>query len=218
MSPEKRQNNGDVFFSFRSLERESRRCRNFLFFSNRKRKRAEEDDHLALIRRFFESAGKRMSSSSSSSSSSSMRDKETFERIQMIFGIYLIPMLCLPGLLSNILCLIVFLSKTSMRRFVTTEFLLHLAISDTIKLSNDLLYSIVLIIQMINQRVGKRVFLLLYRSCHYINAVSTLCTAWLTPCRGHRTVSSLFNHSESISDVRFLRLDLFLAVQIFKVV
>ena len=150
--------------------------------------------------------------------SSSMRDKEMFERIQMIFGIYLIPIVCFPGLLSNILCIIVFLSKTSMRRFATTEFLLYLAISDTIKLSNDLLYSIVLIIQMINQRLGKRVFLLLYRSCHYINAVSTLCTAWLTLVVAiERSVLSSIIQNRSATFI-VVRLDLFLAVQIFKVV
>jgi hypothetical protein len=107
------------------------------------------------------------------------RDKIMFENIQMIFGIYLIPILCIPGLISNILCIIVFITN-SMQRFLTTQFLLYLAISDTVKLSNDLLYSIVLIIQLFNQQFGKKLFLRLYRYCHYINAVSTLCTAWLT--------------------------------------
>jgi hypothetical protein len=67
-----------------------------------------------------------------------------------------------------------------MQRFLTTHFLLFLAITDTIKLSNDLLYSIVLIIQAFDQQFGKKLFLILYRYCHYINTVSTLCSAWLT--------------------------------------
>jgi hypothetical protein len=107
------------------------------------------------------------------------QDRILFESIQMIFGIYLIPIVCIPGLISNILCIIVFMTN-SMQRFLTTQFLLYLAISDTIKLSNDLLYSMVLIIQIFNQQVGKKLFLTLYRYCHYINTVSTLCTAWLT--------------------------------------
>jgi NADH:ubiquinone oxidoreductase subunit K len=68
----------------------------------------------------------------------------------------------------------------STERFLTTQSLIFLAITDTVKLSNDLLYSIVLIIQTFNQQVGKKVFLILYRYCHYINTVSTLNTAWLT--------------------------------------
>ncbi|CAF1469867.1 unnamed protein product [Adineta steineri] len=109
----------------------------------------------------------------------SNEDKVIFESIQMICGIYLIPIICIPGLISNILCIIVFVTN-SMQRFLTTQFLLYLAISDTIKLSNDLLYSIVLIIQIFNQQFGKKLFLILYRYCHYINTVSTLSTAWLT--------------------------------------
>ena len=111
--------------------------------------------------------------------SAANRDKIVFESIQMVFGIYLIPIVCIPGLITNILCIIVFITS-SMQRFLTTQFLLCLAISDTIKLSNDLLYSIVLIIQIFNQQVGNKLFLILYRYCHYINTVSTLCTAWLT--------------------------------------
>ncbi|CAF1494092.1 unnamed protein product [Adineta ricciae] len=95
----------------------------------------------------------------------SINHKELFEGVQIIFGFYLIPIICIPGLIGNILCIIVFITNT---------------ISDTIKLSNDLLYSLVLIIQAINQEFGKKIFLLLYRYCHYINTVSTLCTAWLT--------------------------------------
>ncbi|CAF0964904.1 unnamed protein product [Adineta steineri] len=107
------------------------------------------------------------------------KDKELFEAVQLIFGLYLIPIVCIPGLIGNILCIIVFIT-TSMQRFLTTQFLLFLAILDTIKLSNDLLYSIVLIIQAFDQEFGKKLFLILYRYCHYINTVSTLCAAWLT--------------------------------------
>lgn len=107
------------------------------------------------------------------------KDKELFEGVQILFGFYLIPIVCIPGLIGSILCIIVFISNT-MQRFLTTEFLRFLAISDTIKLSNDLLYSVVLIIQTVDQQTGKEIFLKLYRYCHYINTVSTLCAAWLT--------------------------------------
>ncbi|CAF1520762.1 unnamed protein product [Rotaria magnacalcarata] len=106
-------------------------------------------------------------------------EKEVFESIQIICGLYLIPIVCVPGLIGNILCIIIFITN-SMQRFLTTQFLLFLAITDVIKLSNDLLYSIVLIIQALNQQYGKKLFLILYRYCHYINTVSTLCAAWLT--------------------------------------
>lgn len=109
----------------------------------------------------------------------STHEKELFETIQLVFGLYLIPIVCIPGLIGNVLCIIVFITN-SMQRFLTTHFLLFLAISDTVKLSNDLLYPIVLIIQACNQQFGKKLFLSLYRYCHYINAVSTVCTAWLT--------------------------------------
>ena len=107
------------------------------------------------------------------------RDKDLFESIQIVCGLYLMPIVCIPGLICNILCIIVF-TTDSMQRFLTTQFLLFLAISDALKLSNDLLYSTVLIIKVLNQEFGKKLFLILYRYCHYINTVSTLCTAWLT--------------------------------------
>jgi hypothetical protein len=106
------------------------------------------------------------------------KDKELFENVQIVFGLYLIPIVCIPGLIGNILCIIVFITN-SIQRFLTTQFLLFLAISDTIKLSNDLLYSVVLIIQAFDQQFGQQIFLILYRYCHYINTVSTLCAAWL---------------------------------------
>jgi hypothetical protein len=106
------------------------------------------------------------------------KDKELFENVQIVFGLYLIPIVCIPGLIGNILCIIVFITN-SIQRFLTTQFLLFLAISDTIKLSNDLLYSVVLIIQSFDQQFGQQIFLILYRYCHYINTVSTLCAAWL---------------------------------------
>jgi len=106
------------------------------------------------------------------------KDKQLFENVQIVFGLYLIPIVCIPGLIGNILCIIVFITN-DIQRFLTTQFLLFLAISDTIKLSNDLLYSVVLIIQAFDQQFGQQIFLILYRYCHYINTVSTLCAAWL---------------------------------------
>lgn len=106
-------------------------------------------------------------------------NKAFFETIQLVIGLYLIPIVCIPGLVGNILCIIVFINN-SMQRLLTTHFLLFLALSDTIKLSNDLLYSIVLIIQAFDQQLGKNLFRILYRYCHYTNTVSTLCAAWLT--------------------------------------
>ncbi|CAF1544435.1 unnamed protein product, partial [Didymodactylos carnosus] len=108
-----------------------------------------------------------------------VKEKDIFETVQHIIGFYLIPIICLPGLIGNILCICVFLSDT-MKRFSTTKFLLYLAISDTFKLSNDLLYSLVLIIQSINTEFGQELFHMLYRYCHYVNQVVTLCTAYLT--------------------------------------
>lgn len=107
------------------------------------------------------------------------QDKVIFEIIQMLCGLYLIPIVCIPGLVGNILCIIVFVTN-SKERFLTTQSLVFLAFSDTFKLSNDLLYSFVLIIQAFDQDVGKKLFMILYRYCHYINTVSTLNTAWLT--------------------------------------
>jgi hypothetical protein len=106
-------------------------------------------------------------------------DKDIFEAIQIICGLYLIPIVCIPGLIGNILCVIVFVTSST-ERFLTTQSLVFLAITDTIKLSNDLLYSVVLIIQAFDQQFGKKLFLGLYRYCHYINTAATLSTAWLT--------------------------------------
>lgn len=112
-------------------------------------------------------------------SSNSDDYKYLFEAIQTMCGLYLIPILCIPGLIGNILCIIVFVTNNT-ERFLTTQSLIFLAVADTIKLFNDLLYSLVLIVQTVNQEIGKKIFLMLYRYCHYINTVSTLNTAWLT--------------------------------------
>ena len=103
---------------------------------------------------------------------------EFYINAQFVTGLILYPIICILGLLGNILSLIV-LSQKKMQTS-TNVFLSALAVGDTVKLINDLMYVIVLIILRVNPELGNMLHLYLYPYAHYIFNVAVCVTAWLT--------------------------------------
>ena len=97
---------------------------------------------------------------------------------RMITGLILYPIFCLLGLVGNTLILIVF-GKRSMRTS-TYRLLSALAVSDIIKLANDLLYFATCLVQHINYSVGRDMFLYLYPYAHFLSSFTACVSSWLT--------------------------------------
>ncbi|XP_062607405.1 FMRFamide receptor-like [Saccostrea cucullata] len=104
--------------------------------------------------------------------------KDFYETSQFICGMILYPVICIPGLVGNALSLIV-LSMKNMKTS-TNAFLAALAISDSIKLINDLIYFIVLVLQRTNPAAAIIAYVNIYPSAHFIFNISTCVSSWLT--------------------------------------
>ncbi|ESO96488.1 hypothetical protein LOTGIDRAFT_159904 [Lottia gigantea] len=104
--------------------------------------------------------------------------QEFYEVSRMITGLILYPCICFPGLLGNILTLIV-LSQNNMRTS-TNAFLSALAVSDGIKLINDILYFLVIVFYKTDTTIGNRAYGYLYPYAHFIFNMSTCVSSWLT--------------------------------------
>lgn len=105
---------------------------------------------------------------------------EAFYRVaQEITGLYLFPILCIIGIIGNVLTFIVFMKFKP--RSSTNVYLTALALSDTIKLLCDFLYFIVVMLDKIGQPdKSQAVFTTLYPYAHYVLNFSLCNTAWLT--------------------------------------
>ena len=101
-----------------------------------------------------------------------------YETAQFVTGLILYPCVCLPGLMGNILTLIV-LSNRNMRTS-TNAFLSALAVADSIKLTNDLLYFCTIVLLRTNDVVGNRAYGYLYPYAHFIFSMSVCVSSWLT--------------------------------------
>jgi nociceptin receptor len=104
--------------------------------------------------------------------------EEFYETAQFITGLILYPVICIPGLLGNLLTLIV-LSDRSMRTS-TNAFLSALAVADTIKLLNDLLYFCTILLLRTDDVIGNRAFGYLYPYAHYFFSMPMCVSSWLT--------------------------------------
>ncbi|XP_046558655.1 FMRFamide receptor-like [Haliotis rubra] len=105
-------------------------------------------------------------------------NQEFFRIAQLITGLILYPAVCIPGLLGNILTVIV-LTKRNMLTS-TNAFLSALAISDAIKLINDILYVLVTIFSKTDDVMGNRAYGYLYPYAHFIFNMSVCVSSWLT--------------------------------------
>lgn len=103
---------------------------------------------------------------------------EFYSTAQFITGLICYPFLCVIGLTGNTLTLVV-LSQRNMLTS-TNVFLSALAVSDTIKLLNDLLYFLVLILLRTHPMAGNRMMGYMYPVSHYIFNEAVCVTAWLT--------------------------------------
>lgn len=105
--------------------------------------------------------------------------KQFYESAKEVTGLYLFPILCVTGILGNILAFIVF-TKFKVRS-TTNVYLTALAVSDTIKLLCDFLYFVVVFLDKIDMcDTSHAVYVTLYPYAHYILNFSLCNTAWLT--------------------------------------
>ncbi|XP_052253167.1 FMRFamide receptor-like [Dreissena polymorpha] len=101
-----------------------------------------------------------------------------YDAAQFITGLIIYPVLCFPGILGNMLSLIVLFHKDMSTS--TNVYLSALAISDTVKLINDLLYFVVILMKQIQAENAGQVMSQLYPYAHYIFNFAVCVTAWLT--------------------------------------
>ena len=101
-----------------------------------------------------------------------------YDTAQFITGLIIFPILCFPGIVGNVLSLIVLFHRNMATS--TNVFLAALAISDTLKLINDSLYFVVILLKRTNGDPGGMVMANLYPYAHFVFNVAVCVTAWLT--------------------------------------
>ncbi|KAK6970389.1 G-protein coupled receptor [Biomphalaria glabrata] len=97
---------------------------------------------------------------------------------QMITGLVIYPLVCFPGVLGNTLTLFV-LSRRNMQTS-TNAFLSALAVSDSVKLINDILYFFVIVFMKTSTTLGNLSYGYLYPYAHFIFSFSACVSSWLT--------------------------------------
>lgn len=101
-----------------------------------------------------------------------------YAHAQFVTGLILYPILCTFGLVGNSISLVVL----SHRKMIssTNVFLSALAAADILKLLNDLLYFLDLVLLRIHPAAGNALFGHMYPVSHYIFNQSACVSAWLT--------------------------------------
>ena len=104
--------------------------------------------------------------------------QDFYNNAQFMTGLICYPILCAIGLTGNTLALVVL----SQRKMITSTnvFLSALAVSDTIKLLNDLLYFLMLILSRTHPDIANNMIGYMYPVSHYIFNEAVCVTAWLT--------------------------------------
>ncbi|CAG2234868.1 unnamed protein product [Mytilus edulis] len=97
--------------------------------------------------------------------------------MRLVSGLILYPLVCFVALPANIITIVVFTRKKL--KSSTSIFLLNLAISDIIKICNDIMYFVSILLTVISPDIGKRVLMFIYPYAHYIFNSSMTCAAWL---------------------------------------
>ena len=105
-----------------------------------------------------------------------------FYRFYMIMrdltGLVLFPLICFLGLPANIFGIII-LSMKQMRTS-TSVFLIALAVTDLIKIFDDILYFVSILINDISPEVGPKLYAYLYPYTHYVFNATMMAAAWIT--------------------------------------
>ena len=104
--------------------------------------------------------------------------EEFYRTAQLVTGLVCYPILCIIGLTGNVLTLIV-LNHRKMQTS-TNVFLRALAVADTIKLLNDVLYFANLVLLRTRPVAANRMMGHMYPVSHYIFNEAVCVTAWLT--------------------------------------
>lgn len=104
--------------------------------------------------------------------------KNFYLTAQFVTGLIMYPILCILGITGNILVLVVLAHRDMVSS--TNVYLSALAVSDTIKLLNDLMYFIILVVLQGDPQTGQIMMNYMYPYAHYIFNMSVCVTAWLT--------------------------------------
>lgn len=105
-------------------------------------------------------------------------DKEFYELAVFINGEILYPCICIPGLLGNILTLVV-LSKANMLSS-TNAFLSALAVSDMVSLINDIIYFSVMVLSNSCPDIAYHIYVHFYPFAHFVFNIANSVSSWLT--------------------------------------
>ncbi|RUS73818.1 hypothetical protein EGW08_018411 [Elysia chlorotica] len=97
---------------------------------------------------------------------------------QLVTGMFIYPSICLPGLLCNALSVYVLTRRNMLTS--TNAFLSALAVADSIKLLNDVLYFLVIVFMHTSPRLGNLSYGYLYPYSHFVFNMSLCVSAWLT--------------------------------------
>ncbi|XP_062599035.1 FMRFamide receptor-like [Saccostrea cucullata] len=112
------------------------------------------------------------------SSSELESDKNFYELAVFINGVILYPCICIPGLLGNVLTLVV-LSQTNMLSS-TNAFLSALAVSDMVSLINDIIYFSVMVLSKSSPEVAYHIYVHVYPFAHFVFNIANSVSSWLT--------------------------------------
>lgn len=98
--------------------------------------------------------------------------------VQVVTGLVIYPLAIFPGLMGNTLTIFV-MSRRNMQTS-TNAFLSALAVSDSIKLINDMLYFFVTVFLRTSPGLGILAYGYLYPYAHFIFSMSVCVSSWLT--------------------------------------
>jgi len=102
---------------------------------------------------------------------------ELYTAARFITGLILYPIICLFGLTGNALIIAVLAHKVALSS--TDVLLAALAISDAVKLINDVLYSATCATMQVNPSAGQSMFAYLYPYAHFVFNAAVCVSAWL---------------------------------------
>ena len=104
--------------------------------------------------------------------------QDFYDNAQFVTGLICYPIICILGLIGNIIIVVVFAQKSMATS--TNVYLSALAISDIIKLINDVLYFLTVLLVKSDPPSGNKMYGFLYPYAHFIFNMSVCVSSWLT--------------------------------------
>lgn len=105
-------------------------------------------------------------------------DKKFYELAVFINGEILYPCICIPGLLGNILTLVVLSQKNMLSS--TNAFLSALAVADLVSLINDIIYFSVMVLSNYKPEMAHHIYVYVYPYAHFVFNIANSVSSWLT--------------------------------------